>query len=75
MNFYQELIARILNRSNRADIAPRHVEAYMRLQYGTLDHLDARTFAREVMIAVQCIDQGGTAEAEALAASYGIGAS
>ena len=33
---------------------PRHIEGYMRLQYSSLDGLDAATFAREVMIAREC---------------------
>lgn len=34
MTRYQELIAAVYPDSN-----PRHVEAWMRLEYGTLDHL------------------------------------
>lgn len=51
---------------------PRHIEAYMRLQYATLDHLDQATFEQEVDIAVACIQEGGTAAAERNARSHGF---
>jgi hypothetical protein len=51
---------------------PRHVEGYMRLQFSTLDHLDAATFAHEVGIAVGCIEVGGVDMAERNARSYGL---
>ena len=51
---------------------PRHIEGYMRLQYSTLDHLDAETFAREVEIGVGCVDVGGVEMAERNARSYGL---
>ena len=50
----------------------RHIEAYMRLQFSTLDHLDAQTFAHEVGIAVGCIEVGGVDMAERNARSYGL---
>ena len=50
----------------------RHVEAYMRCENGTLDALSPAKFSREVMIACQCIDEGGTQAAEGLAKSYGF---
>lgn len=52
----------------------RHIEGYMRLQYSTLDHLDAATFAREVKIAIACIQEGGIEAAERNARSFGLGA-
>jgi hypothetical protein len=51
---------------------PRHVEAYMRSEHSTLDHLPPEQFEREVRIAVGCIEQGGTDIAETLARSYGL---
>lgn len=44
----------------------------MRLQYGTLDHLDAAAFESEVCIANACITEAGEVESEALALSYGL---
>ena len=55
------------------DYDPRHIEGYMRLQYSTLDHLDAATFAREVKIAIGCIEYGGVEAAERNAQSFGLG--
>ena len=51
---------------------PRHVEAIMRVEHGTLDHLSAEAFAAEVTIAVLAIETGGTNFAEAVAQSYGL---
>jgi hypothetical protein len=69
MSGYAELIQR-----TEPTLDPRHVEAYMRLQYGTLDHLDRATFEREVRVAADCVrfDAQG---AEDLARSYGLVAS
>ena len=44
----------------------------MLLQYATLDHLDAATFAREVEIAAGCVEVGGVDMAERNARSYGL---
>lgn len=51
---------------------PRHVEAFMRNEHGTLDHLSADAFASEVAIAVMCIEDGGKEFGERLAKSYGL---
>ena len=51
---------------------PRHVEAYMRLEHGTLDSLCPSQFALEVTIAYSWIRMGGQDAAEALARSYGL---
>jgi len=51
---------------------PRHIEGYMRLQYGCLDHLSRSEFAAEVAIGAQCIDADGINNAESLAKSYGL---
>jgi len=45
----------------------------MRLSHGTLDALSREEFDFDVKISVQCIDKCGVAEAEELAASYGLG--
>lgn len=50
---------------------PRHIEAYMRLQYGVLDHLSPHRFAAEVALSCACIDEDKDA-AERLARSYGL---
>ena len=52
-------------------VDPRHVEAYMRLEHGTLDALSSREWTREVVRAVVLIaaDPDG---AERLARSQGL---
>ena len=50
---------------------PRLIIAWMRLQYGTLDHLDIATWKREAKIAADCIDADKEAS-EQLAKSYGL---
>lgn len=51
---------------------PRHIEAFMRVEFGTLDHLGPDRFRAEVAIAVACIEEGGIEMAERLAKSYGL---
>lgn len=65
MSGYQKLIAEIDPRVNA-----RAVEAFMRLEYGTLNHLSREQFEREVALfkAARMSD----AEQEALARSYGL---
>lgn len=69
---YQQRIAERLAVTGKLGIDPRHIEAYMRLEYGTLDHLSAATFNREVATGAECVEVGGSVEAEALAASFGL---
>ncbi len=54
------------------DYDPRHVEAYMRLEHSTLDHLADWQFADEVKLCCECIDVGGLDEAEQCAQSFGL---
>lgn len=72
-NGYQTLISSILRSMGRANVDPRHVEAYMRLEQpsGTLDHLSRHQFARIVPVIVEAIDADLQA-AEQLADSYGL---
>jgi hypothetical protein len=67
MSFYETIIRDL---SPAGD--PRHVEAYMRLEHGTLDRLSPQQFRAEVALAVACIAEGGTEAAEKLAKSYGL---
>ena len=50
MNLYQKRIAEI-----EPAVDPRHIEGLMRVQYGTLDHLSAEEFKREVHL---CAERG-----------------
>jgi hypothetical protein len=54
------------------DADPRHVEAWMRLEYPTLDGLSPERFAAEVHVALACIAEAGPDESEALTASFGL---
>ena len=53
-----------------SDCDPRHVEAYMRLEFSTLDGLSSR-FAKEARAAAACVREDVDA-AERLAKSYGL---
>ena len=56
-------------------IAPNHdaaqVEAFMRVEHGTLDALSRYAFRREVRIACATINHVGPEQAAALARSFG----
>lgn len=56
---YRELIATMARGYDA-----RLIEAWMRLQYGTLDHLSRTDFAREIAIAIACIDEDPKASRE-----------
>ena len=51
---------------------PRHIEALMRVEYRTLDHLSAADFEREVYVCIKAIELMGRAEAEETARSFGL---
>lgn len=59
-------------RKLQPDYDPRHIEAFVRLEYSTLDHLPLATLRREAKIAAACIDEIGVEEAEKTAKSMGI---
>lgn len=67
---YTTRIAALLNPASGID--PRHVEAYMRVGQPTFDGLSPRQFAREVVLACECIREGGTELAERIAQSFGL---
>ena len=71
MTHYQKTINEIQEMFGYND-DPRHIEAYMRLQYGVLDHLSINDFRDEVEICHLCIKDGGINSAERLAESYGL---
>lgn len=54
------------------DYDPRHVEAFMRVGHGTLDHLSGEAFRMEVEISCACVDNVGVDEAEKTAISMGF---
>lgn len=65
---YQRMIVGILGCS---EVEARLVEAWMRLERGTLDGLTLETFAYEAEVGLACVrtDRVGS---EALARSYGL---
>ena len=65
--FYQRRIA-----ERTADVDPRHIEAWMRLEHPTLDGLSRAEFERAIDDAVVAIAAAGPDESEALAASFGL---
>lgn len=69
---YRKTIAAILAKIGRSDIDPRHVEAYMSVQFSTFDSLSYDQFVAETKIGVACIEAGGTDRAEKLAQSFGL---
>lgn len=50
----------------------RHIEAFMRVHFGTLDHLSRAEFVSEVRLAEKCVEIGGTYQAERVAQSMGM---
>ena len=66
---YQKLIKQMLKGK---DFDPRHIEGYLRLKFGTLDHLDRKTFKWEVGLAIKAILMEGKPMAESNAQSYGL---
>jgi hypothetical protein len=72
MSFYLSIIKADLDRQGKPQIDPRHVEAFMRLEYSTLDHLTRRQFSGAVKRMVREVEAIGPADAERLAKSYGL---
>jgi hypothetical protein len=66
MSLYQERIAGLTSSD------PRHVEAFMRLEHGTLDQLSPARFTEEVFVSALCVAEAGPVDSEALAVSYGL---
>ena len=67
--YYQRLISRHLLDSS---IDPRWIEAYLRLDHGTLDSLSVDDFKTEIPEIIKIIIEEGKQEAEKLALSYGL---
>lgn len=64
---YRDQIAKLLPSAD-----PRHLEAWMRSEHGTLDALSEAEFSAAVRRAWACIDQAGAEMSEQLAKSYGL---
>ena len=71
--WYQQTIREEMARMGFVGAAdPRHIEAYMRLEHGTLDGLSRWQFRDEVVVGLECIRQGGVEAAERCALSFGL---
>jgi hypothetical protein len=68
---YGGFISDVLRSLRITGIDPRHVEAYMRLDHGTLDSLSRSDFVRETKEIVPII-MADVKSAERLAKSYGL---
>lgn len=66
------MIAETAARHGRLDAEPRHVEAWMRLEHGTLDALSRQQFDAEVLTCIQCCDAATREQSEHLAQSFGL---
>ena len=66
MTAYADLIGTYTQRD------PRWVEAYMRIEHPTLDHLSQDQFAAAVRYAAACIDVVGEDKAKQLARTFGL---
>ena len=67
-SLYQRRIAEIVG----PNYDPRHIEAFMRVQYGTLDHLPADIFKADALFCTVCLDEIGKEEGEKVARSDGL---
>ena len=66
---YRDLIRETLARQGRIGTDPYWVEAWMRVEHGTLDHLGGTDWDDEVRLAVACVDRQTTESNEAMARS------
>jgi hypothetical protein len=57
MSYWEEACADMLAKIKRPDVPPQVLEASMRLQYGTLGHLDNRTIRKEAKLAAAMWDE------------------
>ena len=71
---YQQMIKETLAKMGRVDaMKDAHVvEAWMRLEHGTLDALGGARWTRAVREAIECYDTASIEESEGLAKSYGL---
>lgn len=72
MSRYQTKIAAICESKALDGIEARIIEAWMRLEHRTLDHLTREQFRREVLICFQLARAASQKENEDLARSYGL---
>ena len=71
MSFYEHAIADSLRDQGLPTHAPRLIEAWMRVEHGTLDALTRDRFDEEVRIGAECVARDPESS-ERLAWSYGL---
>ncbi len=69
---YQERIADILAQLGRHQVAPWHVEGYIRLVHPTLDGLSPEALVEEVRLALGAVDTARPGDPEKIAKSLGV---
>lgn len=69
---YAHAIISVAEKLGRPNVNPRWVEAFMRLEYPSLNSVCTESFEREVAAAIGCIDALGPEEAERCAKSFGL---
>lgn len=70
MSIYSNTIQQSASQINKV-VDPRHVEALMRLEYSTLDHLPKATFMKFTKMVADC-PSDVIEELESLAKSYAL---
>lgn len=69
---YAPLIMRTAKKLGHPNVNPRWVEAFMRLEYPSLNGVSSERFDKEVKIAIECIDAVGPVKSERCAKSFGL---
>lgn len=69
---YADTIKKFAAQLGRGDVNPRWVEAFMLLEYSSLNSISPESFKREVSTAINCIDFLGPKKAEQCAQSFGL---
>jgi hypothetical protein len=73
MQYYQDMIRRILVGERRSDIDVRHAESWIReLAHGPLDHFTTMELAHLTRKAIKHVDHAGKELSERFAQSMGI---
>lgn len=69
---YSDLITEIARKLGRENVNPRWVEAFMSLEYTSLNSISRESFEKEVAIAICCIDALGPEKSEQNSKSFGL---
>jgi len=73
LTFWQRCIVEVqCNRWNLKRADARHVEAWMRLEHGTFNHMSKEQFKRAVLDANRMVLVAGETMSEALAQTFGF---